>query len=438
MNMGRRPLLALTALALGGSAAADGSGGTVESPWVGFSLVFGNDSKGPSEAGVLDARTGRVLWRESFPDYVWVRAWRNLLLVTAAKGERLYACVAYDILKGTPRFRANGRLWEPLFPHGRPLLVFEADDDLVAIDPATGLEAWTIRLRKDATARLTPQGDRIVARSGGTYTAYAPDDGRTLWESTGFPSDWFSLSGGRLWIFQNGCRRPMQLGMSDGRLRETPELPADIVGFIEQRDSVDFLLERSLVRLRASDLARVWDLDLPEAASAGWGDARTVVLDSRSSSRLLLVDAAAGRLLSMLDVERLNAGSSSSNLNHPRYYLKSIRPQGQATTLRILKRSDGRVVWQGKVDDYENGWKADSLLVRNEDRLRCLELPSGGERWWAPIQGKWTETERRGGHILIATDRGISALDVAIGRVAWRMDFGREAKDVTLSTLPGS
>lgn len=434
--MGHRPLLALALVAIGGSAAADGSRAAAESPWVGFSLVFGDDFKGPSEAGVLDVRTGGVLWREAFPDYVWVRAWGDLLLVTSLNGASRYACAAYDLRRGTVRFRTQGRLWEPFSQHGRTLLAFEEKDRLVAFDPATGVEAWTIQLRKGATVRLTPRGDRIVARSEGTYTAYAPEDGRTLWESTGFPSDWFSLSGGRLWIFPSGSRRPLQLGMSDGRLLETPELPANVVGFVEQRDNVDFFLERGLVRLRADDLSRVWALDLPEAVSYGWGDARNIVLDARNSSRLLFVDAVAGKLRSAVELEKIDFGGSTSNLNHPRYFIHSRHQHGRPHTLRIVDRADGRIAWEGQVDDFEDGWKGDSLLVRNDDRLRHIDLPSGRERWWAPVVGSWEETERRAGRILISTGREISALDIATGRPEWRMTFGREAKDVTLSTLP--
>lgn len=415
--------------------AADGSGAAPESPWVGFSLAYGPESKGPSEAGVLDARSGRVLWRREFEDYVWVRAWRELTLVTAVKREGVYACEAFETVGGAPRFRAEGRLWEVL-PGPRSLLVFAADGRLVAIEPGSGRAAWTIRLRKDASSRLARPGGPIIARSGGTYSAYAVDDGRALWETAGLPSEHFVLAGGRIWAFPGGGRRPVEIGLADGRPRETPELPTTAVRIPDQRDFVDVIADRCVTRRRGEDLSLVWSTVLPETLSYGWGNARNLVLTGQGTSNTLLLDGASGKLLAVVDQEEMTTGSTRSSLDHPRYFWKAVQPANRPARLRLFERADGRPVWDGRVDDYEEGWTGDAFLVRMGNELRLIGLPSGAERWRTPIDGDWTETERRAGRFLIATRRRLAALGAASGREDWSMDFARETRDVTLTIHP--
>jgi outer membrane protein assembly factor BamB len=412
--------------------AADTSGvAPGPSPLVGYSISTGGERKGPTEAGVLDLRTGAAVWSERLDPLAWPRACGNLLLVTSWLDEERRQTRAYSLVSGSPRFKVDGAMYD-IVGRGRPL--FRDGDRFFALDASTGSELWRLPTAESGWLRFLPALDILLAHSNKTHAAYSARDGRMLWERARDGSDDLNFAGGRLWLTKRDQTHPVEIEPLSGREREATELPGPVLAVVDQGAFASFILERSVVRVSGSSLSRAWMTDLPVAVSSGWGDARSIVLDARGKSdALLLLDAATGRLLANEPLEEIQSGSSSMRMTHPRYVLKTIQKTGHSPVVRILDRTDGRLAWKDTTEDHEEGWKEGFFLVRRGDTLHALDVARGAMAWTAPIAGIWKDTERRCGRILIATSRAIVALDAQTGRECWRRDFGAEAGDVTLA-----
>lgn len=426
-------------LALLLAAARDSSGTPAgESPLVGFVIHSAGGEKSRVETGVLDARSGAILWRAEFtgnPVDPWAREWANLHLVTLRFKDERCECHAFSFRTGERRFKTEGSFWEALAGRGRTLLAFRAKDRLIAVDPATGTEAWEVSLAENRWPTLLPPGNAFIVQDEKLYRAYSGEDGRALWERPREGSDHLVSSGRRLWLHNYQAHRAVEIDLHTGRETGSPPLPEPLTRIIEQRDFIDVIAQNEVVRLRGSDLSRVWTAELPAPASYGWGDDRTLVLDGQGKqTRLMMLDAATGRLLADEPLEEFK--SASGSLNHPRYLIKSVTPRGGTTVLRVFDRRDGRIAWKGEVEDYEEGWTASSLLIHRGGELRSVELPSAEERWTFPLDGKWKSTQRRWGRILVATTRSITALDASTGRTAWTTALDPGASNVHLTRPP--
>ena len=91
--------------------------------------------------------------------------------------------------------------------------------------------------------------------------------------------------------------------------------------------------------------------------------------------------------------------------------------------IRVLRLSDGRAVWQ-------HSWptpvaaiaRVGDLLLIGADRLNALEVATGAPAWQAPLRGARVASTVDGRTIVAATDRTISALDLA-GNPRWQADL---------------
>lgn len=420
--------------------AGDSSGTAAgESPLVGFAIRSSSGEKSRVETGVLDARNGAVLWRAEFAGNQvepWTREWANLQLVMLRFKDGRSECHAFSFRTGERRFKAEGWFLDALACRGRTLLAFRGKDRMIAVDPATGAEAWGVPLGENRWPTLLPTRNAFIVQDDKLYRAFSGEDGTALWERPRDGSDHLTSSGGRLWVHNYQAHRAVEVDFHTGRETGGSPLPEPLTRIIEQRDFIDVIADKEVVRIRGSDLSRVWTAEIPASASYGWGDDRTLVLESQQGMgpRLMMLDAATGRLLADESLEEFK--SATASLNHPRYLIKSVTPRGGATVLRIFDRRDGRIAWKGEVEDYEEGWAASSLLIHRGGELRSVDLPSAEERWTFPLDGKWKATQRRCGRILVATTRSFTALDASTGRRLWTTALDPDVSNVHLARPP--
>ena len=436
--------LALSGPALRGrvegiAAPPDNSGPTAaESPLVGFTTVSSPGAEGRARAGVLDARTGRVLWGVSFAGGVndaCPSVHGDLLAVVINSRSEGYACHVFSFATGRPRFRTDGAAVVDLSNAGRRLLGFPGRDRMAALDPATGLEAWTAPVTRHGVLTILPGRDFFVVEGPRHLTAYSLENGRQAWEREKAPEDRLRLSGGRLWSLKPLEPRLVEVDPLTGGEKTALDLSGPLVAIVPQRDFVDLVLQREVRRLRGRDLALEWATPLPAEAASGHGDARSVVLGGGGDGdRTFLLDAGTGRLLSDHSVERFTRRDAS--LAHPRYFIQASRAHDGTTILWVLDRRDGRIAWKDVVEDYEEGGSRDTLLLQREGRLLLVDLATRTERWSRPLDGPWRVSARRGELVLVGTARSIAGLESGTGREAWKIDLAPAASEVRFAPGP--
>jgi outer membrane protein assembly factor BamB len=406
----------------------DNSGpSAAESPIVAFATVSTPGIDGRARAGVLDARTGRVLWSADFAGGVndaRTSVHGNLLAVLLNSRKEGYACHVFELATGRLRFRTEGAACVELPSRGLRFLGFPARDRMRVLDPATGLEAWSAPVTRHSLLTLT--AGLLVAEGPRHVAAYALDDGRPAWEREKSDSDRLRVSGGRIWNLKPGEPRLVELDPSTGRDRTALDLPGPLVALAPHPEFVDLVLEREVRRVRGRDLGLEWAAPLPEPAVRALGDGRSIVVSAGpDGDRTILLDGSTGRVLSNQPVSRF--ARCEQSLRHPGYVVQSVGVLERASMLHVFDRRDGRLAWWGAVEEFEDAGR-DALLVRQEGRLLLVDLTTRTERWSRPLDGAWKDTARRGDLLIVGTAASIAGLQASTGQQVWKLDAGPSAE----------
>ncbi len=421
--MSRLALLVLLADASGPSAS--------ETPLVAFACVSKPGAEGSARAGVLDARNGRVLWSVPFAGGVndaRVESHGDVLSVVVNSRSEGYSCHVFTRVTGRARFRVDGARCLEL-PGRRRLLAFPGRERTVAVDPVTGLEAWSAPATRHLALSAAPGRDFLLAEGPRHLSAYALEDGRPAWEREKAGTERLVASAGRLFSLRPGEPRLVEVDPLTGGEKSSTPLPGPLVAIVAQRDFVDLVLEGEALRLRAADLGREWSTPLPASAASGSGDARSIVLNGAGEGeRLILLDAPTGRIVADVPAERFFPTDVS--FDHPLYLLRTVRGREGKTALHVHDRRDGRIAWKDEVEGVENPGAGETLLLQRNGRLVLADLGARVERWSLAPDGPWKAAARRSGLVLVATSRSISGVHVATGREAWKLPLEPDAAEV--------
>ncbi len=409
----------------------DNSGpSSADSPLVAFATVSRPGADGEARAGLLDARTGRVLWSASFAGGVneaRPSVHGNLLAVLVNSRREGYACHVFELSTGRLRFRTEGASCVELPARGRRLLAFPSRDRMRVLDAATGLEAWSAPVTRHAALAVIP--DFLIAEGPRHVAAFRLEDGTRAWEREKAAEDRLRVSAGRLWNLKLREPRLVELDPRTGKDRTVLDLPGPLVAIAPHRECIDLVLEKEVRRLRGRDLALDWQAVLPAAASRGWGDGRSIVVSVEpDGERTLLLDGATGRILYDQPVSRFARREES--LGHPGYFAQSVQTQDGISILRVIDRRDGRIAWKDAVEDHEGGGGRDTLLVQREGRLLLVDLATRTERWSRPLDGTWRGTARRGDFLVLASSASITGLVASTGHESWKLDLSPAAAEV--------
>jgi outer membrane protein assembly factor BamB len=310
---------------------------------------------------------------------------------------------------------------------GRRLLGVPGSDRLAALDPASGVELWTAPITRHCTLALAPAVGFVVAQGPRHLGAYSLEDGRRAWERES--QDRLVPSGGRLWIARTGASFLLELDPLTGGEKKALALEGPLVAIIPQRSFVDLVVQHEALRLRARDLAPEWRTPLPAPALAAAGDARTLFVSGGDDhGRVLLLDAAGGRLLADEPADRFSTRETS--LENPGFVLQSSRTQDGLTLLLAFDRRDGRLAWKESVEEHERGGTRDTLLVQRESRLLLVDPGARAERWSRALDGAWKASARRGDAVVLGTERSISGIQAASGHETWRIELAPPAAEI--------